>query len=352
MTTRPHPLRPVIFGHPLGRIRSGFYSDVYFVRSRRILERAGRRAITQMQIFCKDHATLCGVEEALALIRQEKALARRLKVRSLSDGDRIRPWETVMTIEGDYRNFCTLETVLLGILSRRTGVATQIHRLVRAARPKGVIYFGSRFDHYLMQAGDGHAARIGGVIGSSTDAAESWCGGKGTGTIPHGLIAAFKGNTVAAARAFDRYIDPAVKRIVLVDFDNDSVKTSLATARALGRRLWGVRLDTAENITDRSIRRGRARHRGVSPLLVRLVRRALDREGYGRVKIIVSGGFTALRIKEFTRRKVPFDLVGVGSYVHRLRIDFTADIVRVEGRPCAKVGRRYRPNRRLKRVRL
>ena len=257
-----------------------------------------------------------------------------------------------MTIEGDYREFCTLETLILGILSRRTSIATQMHRLVRAARPRGVIYFGSRFDHYSLQPGDGHAARIGGALGSSTDAAESWLGTKGTGTIPHGLIAAYRGDTIAAALAFDRHIDPAVKRIVLVDYDNDCVKTALAAARALGRRLWGVRLDTAENLTDRSIHRSRARHRGVSPLLVRLVRRALDREGYDWVKIIVSGGFTAERIREFVRKNVPFDLAGVGSNVHRLSIDFTADIVRVDGRPCAKVGRRYQPNRRLKRVRL
>ncbi|MBI2870943.1 MAG: nicotinate phosphoribosyltransferase [Candidatus Omnitrophica bacterium] len=338
------------FKHPAGRIRTGFYSDVYFSRTQKILEREGRRARVVMQIFCKEHALLCGVQEVLALLKQQKPTGAPLKVRALKDGTGIRPWETVLTLEGEYRDFCTLETLILGILTRRTSIATQMRRLVQAASPKGVIYFGARFDHYLMQEGDGYAVRVGGALASSTPATEYWFGREGTGTIPHGLIAAFQGDTTAAALAFDRHIVSKIKRIVLVDFDNDCVGTALATARVLGRKLWGVRLDTAENLTDRAITRARSRHRGVSPLLIRLVRRALDRAGFARVKIIVSGGFNETRIRDFVRRKVPFDLVGVGSNVHRFRVDFTADVVSVNGRPCAKVGRRFRPNPRLKRV--
>jgi nicotinate phosphoribosyltransferase len=65
---------------------------------------------------------------------------------------------------------------------------------------------------------------------------------------------------------------------------------------------------------------------------------------------VASGGFTAARIHEFESTGVPVDAYGVGSSLIRGANDFTADVVRVDGRPCAKVGRRYSPNPRLQKV--
>jgi nicotinate phosphoribosyltransferase len=90
--------------------------------------------------------------------------------------------------------------------------------------------------------------------------------------------------------------------------------------------------------------------RGVNERLVREVRDALDRDGFERVRIVASGGFTAERIAEFERLGVPVDSYGVGSSLIRGSNDFTADIVLTDGRPSAKVGRRYRPNPRLELV--
>jgi nicotinate phosphoribosyltransferase len=166
------------------------------------------------------------------------------------------------------------------------------------------------------------------------------------------LIAAFDGDTVEAARAFaDRYADH-MNVTVLVDFDNDSVQTSIDVADALGDRLWGVRIDTSEKIVDRSLwqEMGDFKPTGVNERLVRKVRKALDEAGHERVRIVVSGGFTPERIAEFEQLGVPVDSYGIGSSLLRGSNDFTADVVRVDGRPCAKVGRRYNPNPRLERV--
>ena len=138
--------------------------------------------------------------------------------------------------------------------------------------------------------------------------------------------------------------------MVLVDFENDCVRTSLSVARKLGRKLWGVRLDTSAELRDESVVPHDERSLGVCPELVWNVREALDREGFSWVKIVISGGFTAARINEFIKLRVPFDAVGVGSAFLREKIDFTADIVRVNGKRCAKVGRGYTENKRLKRV--
>jgi len=136
---------------------------------------------------------------------------------------------------------------------------------------------------------------------------------------------------------------------VLVDFENDSVETALEVARALGPRLWGVRLDTSESLVDRSLwqEMGDFRPTGVNPRLVRKVRAALDANGFGEVRIVVSGGFDAGKIAEFERDGVPVDAYGIGSSLIRGSNDFTGDIVITDGVPSAKVGRNYRPNDRL-----
>jgi nicotinate phosphoribosyltransferase len=292
------------------------------------------------------------MDEAIAVLKLCAEDWDELTVHALYDGDDLAPYETAMTIEGDYTLFAHLETVYLGVLARRTLVSTNVRRVVEAANGKQILFFPARHDHHRVQTGDGYAAHIAGAIGVSTDAQASWWGGKGIGTVPHALIAAYGGNTVLAASKFAEHADPDANVVVLVDFENDSVRTALEVARALGPRLWGVRLDTSGTLVDRSLwaEMGYFDPRGVNPRLVEKVREALDAEGFERVKIVVSGGFDVEKIKEFERLGVPVDSYGVGSALIRGQNDFTADVVLTDGRPSAKVGRTFIPNPRLELV--
>jgi len=354
----PSPSRrdPALFPLPEDRIRAGDYSDRYFVRAAQVLAAEGRNPVVTMQVFQKGEAVLCGMDEALAILRRGLAAEfswTDLEVRALAEGDRIAPRETVLTVTGPYRAFAHLETLLVGVLGRRTRIATRTHEVVAAAGGKPVLFFPARHDHWAMQPGDGWAAHVGGAAAVSTDAQGSWWGGEGVGTIPHALIAAWGGDTVGATVAFARHMPPGVEVMALVDFDNDVVSTSLAVARALGDRLRGVRLDTSETLVDRSLvdRMGDFDPRGVNPPLVHGVREALDREGFGHVRILCSGGFDAAKIRRFEDAGAPADAYGVGSALLRGSHDFTADVVLLhdgeEPRPVAKVGRRFRPNPRL-----
>ena len=345
-------LDPEIFNLPVAKMRAGYYSDKYFVRARDILLADGYRPRVTMQVFGKQHAFLGGVDEAIAILKLCAIGWPDLEVHALYDGDEVEPWETVLLIEGPYDAFAHLETLYLGVLSRRTRVATNTRRVVEAAAPKEILFFPARHDHWLVQTGDGYAAHVAGAIGVSTDAQASWWGSEGVGTVPHALIAAYGGDTVLATRKFAERIGPEVKLISLVDFENDCVGTSLEVARALGDRLYGVRLDTSEMLVDRSLfeEMGTFKPTGVNPRLVWNVRRALDAAGFLQVKIVVSGGFTVDKIRDFEQQGVPVDGYGVGSSLFQGRFDFTADVVLVEGRPCAKVGREYRPNPRLEKV--
>jgi nicotinate phosphoribosyltransferase len=388
---------------PIEDLRAGFFSAVYFTRAKEILEHSGRSRRVLMQVFQKNENTvICGVDEAIAVLqtasgryadparaeqmtRECRALDARLaratespeiaglaaeraektadlralwrpawdalSVHALPEGALAGSWETVMTIEGDYAAFAHLESVYLGILADRSGVATRTRRVVEAAAPRDVLFFGDRFKDFRAQIGDGYAAYVGGAQGVCTGA-HGWAwGGEAGGTMPHALIAALDGSTVEAARTFaDVY--PDVPLVALVDYENDSVRTSLECARALGERLYAVRLDTSEKLVDESLRRAGIPDplaqdvpaRGVNPRLCENVRRALDAEGFSHVRIIASGGMTPERIAAM---KEWVDAFGVGSSLLRGGNDFTADIVRVDDRPQSKVGRVHRPNERL-----
>jgi nicotinate phosphoribosyltransferase len=349
---RRQRLDPEIFNLPVAKMRAGYYSDKYFVRAREILLADRARPRVTMQVFGKANAFLGGMDEAIAILKLCAIEWSELEVHALYDGDEVAPWETVLLIEGPYDAFAHLETLYLGVLARRTRVATNTRRVVEAAAPKDIMFFPARHDHWLVQTGDGYAAHVAGAIGVSTDAQASWWGSEGVGTVPHALIAAYGGDTVLATRKFAEHIGPEVKLISLVDFENDCVGTSLKVARALGDRLYGVRLDTSETLVDRSLwnQMGYFKPTGVNPQLVWNVRRALDAEGFSKVRIVVSGGFTVDKIREFEQQGVPVDGYGVGSSLFQGRFDFTADAVLREGKLCAKAGREYRPNSRLERV--
>jgi nicotinate phosphoribosyltransferase len=350
-------LPPEIFDLPVEKMREGYYADAYFNHARATLLQDDRRPRVVMQVFQKKSAWLGGMDEAIAILKLCSYDWDELTVHALHDGDRIEPWETVMTIEGDYTLFAHLETAYLGVLSRRTLITSNVVGVLEAANGKPLIFMPARHDHHRVQTGDGYAAYVAGrvvgaPIGVTTDEQASWWGGRGIGTVPHSLIASYGGNTVLAATKFAEWASEDMNITVLVDFENNSVETALEVARALGPKLWGVRLDTSEMLVDRSLweELGDFKPTGVNDRLVRNVRDALDADGFEHVKIVVSGGFTIDKIKEFEEQSVPVDAYGVGSSLIRGSNDFTADLVLTDGRPSAKVGRKYKPNVRLELV--
>src|ERR687892_2654015 len=203
--TKPRRKRlpPEIFDLPVGKMREGYYTDVYFNQARETLLADGRHPRVVMQVFQKKTAVLGGMDEAIAILKLCSDDWDALTVHALYDGDEIAPWETVMTIEGDYTLFAHLETVYLGVLARRTLVTTNVVELLRAAGGKRLIFMPARHDHWRVQTGDGYAAHLAGEIvgspvGVTTDEQASWWGGKGLGTVPHALISAYGGKTTLA----------------------------------------------------------------------------------------------------------------------------------------------------------
>ncbi|MDQ3556923.1 MAG: nicotinate phosphoribosyltransferase [Gemmatimonadota bacterium] len=354
------------------RMRQGWLSDRYFLRTVDTLAHAGRDPQVTVQLFAKQRGVVAGLLEGTRLLQTQLAEGYRteqVRVDTLLDGDDVEPWDTVMQLRGPYRAFGHLETPLLGVLARRTLVASNVRAARVAAAGKPLIFMAARHDDWRVQTPDGYAAQVGGAHSVSSNAGGAWWGGEGVGTMPHALIAAFGGDVVEATLAFVRSMrqgEPGVAVSSLVDYRNDVVGDALRVAGAVraefgDRVLAAVRVDTSETLIDESLIRdselwGREALHGVHPRLVRKLRDALDAEGFGYVGIVVSGGFTPERIRAFEEARVPVAAYGVGSSLlgHNSggggllsSFDFTADVVEVDGRPQSKTGRRLRPNPRL-----
>ena len=376
----------------------------------------------EVQIFTRHRGqtVVAGLDQSLEMLRlgcgYHDADGRwidtynTLEVEAIRDGDvveyhgepkRVQP---VMKIRGRYRDFALLETTMLGVLSRSSRIATNVYQVLREAQGKPVLFFPARFDLPDTQAVDGYAyylaiQRYNQDYGQavtpavSTDAQGSWWGGGGGGTLAHAAIACFLGDTAATVIAFAEHVPSHIPRIALVDFNNDCVTASRRTAEQMFAAYWeqlaqgnlseaekyrltGVRLDTSSGMRDASVPLSgdKLLDFGVNPRLVSAVRQGLDSawqawdlpdsaqeaaEAYCRaIKIVVTGGFTADKIRKFEQMEVPADIYGVGSSLLRndkaTNCDYTADIVRLKVDGCwidlAKTGRAPSQNRNLKPV--
>src|SRR5213596_1915225 len=88
MVRRPR-LAPEIFHLPVEKMREGYYSDKYFVRTRELLLKDDHRPCVTMQVFRKAHALLRGIDETIAILTLCSTEWPELEVYALYDGDEI-----------------------------------------------------------------------------------------------------------------------------------------------------------------------------------------------------------------------------------------------------------------------
>mgnify|MGYP006278422929 FL=1 len=414
------------------RMVEGWYSDVYFRNISKILNQLSKEGYTyqeedignievEMQIFPrrKPFCIVGGIDEALALLKSATGYwdedgnfvntFSELEVEACHDGVKgyyggnPQNVDPVIKIRGRYRDFSILETPMVGSLTEASRIATNVYRVLEAARGKDILFFPARFAHYKLQALHGYAYSLGVKAYNrdygknslrlvSTDGQGAWWGGKGGGTISHSYIASFLGNTAEAMLQFSRLMPLDVNRIVLVDFKNDCIGTTrnvLKTMfdkyisllregeeeKAKKYKLFGVRPDTSSSLRDVSVEPlgDKKLDNGVNARLVFKLRKAIDqayqdwdldqseieiaKKYCEDVKIIATGGFKPEKIRKFEKSQVPVDIYGIGSWLlsnsssEGTNTDFTADVVRVKVNDkwinLSKVGREPCSNDKL-----
>jgi nicotinate phosphoribosyltransferase len=334
-------------------IRQGFYTANYFLKTQKIIQQFLPRQVVTMQFFqWQSGLVVCGLDEVIALIHTFAHHPENLLIEALEDGDIVDSKEPVLRVTGVYEHFGFLESTIDGILSRRSSVATNARDVLLAANGKPVFSMADRQDDFHTQSGDGYASYIMGIDRVSTDAQAAWWGGKGMGTMPHALIQLCQGDLVKACQLYaDQF--PEEKITALVDYHNDVIAESLKVAQVFQNRLKAVRVDTSSSLTDQYFSRHPLANqdtKGVNPWLIIALREALNQAGFQHVQIIVSSGFNPEKIRRFEAAKAPVDLYGVGLYLVTLRTNFTGDLVMLNGKPEAKVGRSLLTSSRLKKV--
>ncbi|MDX1622521.1 MAG: nicotinate phosphoribosyltransferase [Gemmatimonadota bacterium] len=307
-------------------ILRGRTTDVYFDRTLEVLEREGVDPHVVVEVRAKSlpdgwpWAILAGTDEARALLEPRKDA----RLRALPEGSPFGPREPVLTVEGRYRSFAELETPLLGLICQASGVATAAARCRIAAGERTVLSFGARRMHPAITPMIERAAYLGGCDGVSAIAAAERIGVEPTGTMPHALVLIL-GDTVRTARAFDEAFGDDVPTIVLIDTFQDEKFEALRVAEALEERLAGIRFDTPGS------------RRGDLLQLMRETRWELDRRGFEGVEFFVSGGIDERAIE---RLNPLADGYGVGTRISAAAtVDFSLDIVEIEGSPVAKRGK-------------
>ena len=302
-------------------ILEGYTTDIYFVRTMDILKKMkiADKEVTA-EIFPRKSGIFAGIDEVYNILKN-----KNIEIWSLPEGTDFEHKETVMRIIGPYEEFGIYETVILGVLASSCGWATAAKECKEACGDKPFIIFGSRHVHPAVSSVMERAAVIGGASGASNILAAKLMNMEPSGTLPHAsfLIA---GDTLPVSLAYDEISPKDHKRTILIDTFKDEVEEALRIAKALGKNLYAIRLDTPSE-------RG-----GVTIELVKEVRASLDMEGYSFIKILVSGGLYPEKIKKLKEAGV--DAFGIGSYISGApAIDMTMDLKEIEGKPIAKRGR-------------
>ncbi len=311
-------------------IKEGLTTDIYFIRTEEILSKEGVNnnvlAEFTIQYMKYPWAVFLGLPEVIELLR-----GKPVNVWSLREGSVFKSRDIngipvpVMYIEGKYLDFARFETPTLGFICEASGIATKAARIKKLANGKTVLSFGIRRMHPALAPMIDRSAYIGGCDGVSSVIGARVIGKNPTGTIPHALIINL-GGIENAVKAFDKYVDPSVPRIALVDTFEDEKFESIKAAEAIGKKLSGVRLDTP------------ASRRGNIVDIAREVKWELKVRGFEHVKVFVSGGLDEESIPKLVEAGV--DGFGVGTSIANAdTVDFAMDIVEVNGEPIAKRGK-------------
>lgn len=336
------------------KLGEGFYAANYFLKTRKVVEKYCPNHQVTMQFFQRrSEAMLCGVDEAIALIHTFAHNPQDLLIEALNDGDIIKANEPVLKITGKYEDFGFLESMIDGILARRTSVATNVYETLKVANNVPIFSMADRQDDYLTQVGDGYATYVAGINKVSTDAQGKWWGGKGMGTMPHALIQICGGDIIKACKIYKETF-PEQQITALIDYHNDVVRDSLKVAREFKHDLKAVRVDTSKALIDHYFDdkdTSAFDPHGVCKELIFALREALDKEGFDYVQIVVSSSFNKEKIAEWTKLEVPVSMYGVGtSFVNNTTCGFTGDLVMLDGKNEAKEGRENLLNSRLSKV--
>lgn len=321
------------------KIKKAFYTAIYLTKTKKIIisNKLHNHTILRYTHLNKNSIFVCGINHCIEILKQYKG---DFHVYGIKDGSLVKPGQPILVISGDYSCVVETESVLDGVLSRESSICNKVKKILQLIKPSQLIYMGDRSDIYLTQPFDGYAAYIAGMRIFTTNAQASLLSDnkiKVVGTMPHALIHQFNGNLSKALWAYHRTY-PNEKLSALVDYHNDVINEIKKIDKKLYPLISSIRIDTSCSVCDKSLPNNKNNF-GVSPKLVLKARQTLNDLGLKNVKIIVSSGFDYEKIKFFIENKIPVDKYGVGSWINKVDVNVTCDLVYLNQKKQAKFNR-------------
>ena len=220
---------------------------------------------------------------------------------AVEEGTPIFPNEPIVTVKGPIIQAQLIETMILLTVNHQSLIATKASRIVRAARGRAVMEFGSR----RAQGKDGavygaRAAYIGGCVGTSCSITDKMFDIPALGTMAHSWVQMFD----TEYDAFKAYANLYPEDCTLLIDTYNVLKSGLSNAIKVfdevivpkGFRPKGIRIDSGD-IT----------------YLTKKIRKELDAHGYNDVKIVVSNSLDEYIIGDILNQGACIDIFGVGE---------------------------------------
>lgn len=332
-------------------IKRGYYSSKYFLTTKKMLKNNKNSEDVTLKFFhFSDNITVCGIDECVQLIKFciDKKTIKNITIWGKKDGDISQKKEPILVIRGDYREFCYLENIIDGILSRRSSIATNCKRVTDLIGGENMVFMGDRTDDYLMQAYDGYSAYYGGVRNFVTkkqiEFIKSDSNVKYIGTMPHAAIQQHNGSIVETLKAFSKIFGKSEPRIALIDYNNDCI-SELESIYKSKIKIDFVRIDTSSKLIDKSLikisanKENKIEYFGVNHWLINNVRSKLNELDMHNTKIIVSSGLTYEKIIGLIKKQSPVDVYGIGKSLLNIFVNYTGDLIKIADEYKSKVGR-------------
>lgn len=237
-------------------------------------------------------------EEFLMYLRNFKFSG---SIYAVPEGTVVYPSEPIVTVVAPAIEAQLLETMILVTINHQSLIATKTNRIVRAAKGRPVLEFGSRraqgYDGAILGA---RAAYIGGVTGTACTQTELDYKVPASGTMAHSFIQLYDDEYTAFASYAKHNPDNAT---LLVDTYNvlqsgvpNAIKVAKEVLEPMGKRLKGIRLDS-----------------GDLTYLSKKARKMLDDAGLEDCKIVVSNSLDENIISELLNQGAKIDIFGVGE---------------------------------------
>ena len=220
---------------------------------------------------------------------------------AIPEGTPVFPREPLITVRAPAIEAQLIETFTLLSINHQSLIATKANRIVRAARGRTVLEFGSRraqgSDAAILGA---RAAYIGGCAGTACTISDELYGVPAGGTMAHAWVQMFD----SEYEAFKTYcqIYPTNATLLVDTYDTlhsgipNAIRAFNEVLKPMGITKCGIRLDS-----------------GDMAYLTRVGRKMLDEAGWTECKISVSNSLDEYLIQDLLMQGAQIDLFGVGE---------------------------------------